>query len=261
MKVAVVGGTGVLGAPLVAALAARGNEVLALSRTAPKALPDGAAHRAVDLTSGQGLAEALAGAEAAVDCSNAPPKAGPAQAVLVEGTRRLLQAEAEAGVHHHVGISIVGCDRVPIPYYRAKAAQEEAIAVGTIPWSLLRASQFHQLLAYMFERCGRLRVLPTGKARLQPIDPTLVATRLAEAVHAGPGGRLPEIAGPRVQTLGELAAAWRQARGKGALPLRVPMIGPVGKPVREGALCNPAAAAGGPTFEQWLGHEGKGGDG
>jgi uncharacterized protein YbjT (DUF2867 family) len=249
MKVAVIGGTGVLGRPLVAELAARGHEVRVLSRKPPRKLPDGVSHRSVDLTIGQGLAEALAGVEVVVDASNSSPRnAGP---VLVEGTKRLLRAGAEAGVRHHVGVSIVGCDRVPMAYYKVKVEQEQAIAAGEVPWSLLRATQFHTLIAWAFGQAGRARVAPTGSARLQPIHPPVAAKRLAEVVHAEPGGRLADIAGPEVLTLTELAKAWRGA-GHRALPLRIPMVGPIGRPLREAALCNPGAAAGGPTFEEWL---------
>jgi uncharacterized protein YbjT (DUF2867 family) len=250
MKVAVVGGTGVLGKPLVASLAASGDEVVALSRSPSRSLPEGATHRRVDLTNGEGLGEGLAGVEIVVDASNSSPRnAGP---VLVEGTRRLLEAGAAAGVRHHVGISIVGCERVPIAYYKVKVEQEEAIEAGDVPWSLLRATQFHTLIAYGLEQAARFRLLPTGKAKLQPVDPPIVAKRLAEAAHAGPAGRLPDIGGPEVRTLSELARSWRDANGRTLLPLRLPMVGPVGRPLREGALCDPGGAAGGSTFEQWL---------
>lgn len=250
MKVAVVGGTGVLGKPLVAELAKRGGEVLALSRKPGPALPEGVAHRRVDLTTGDGLAEALAGVEVVVDASNSNPRnAGP---VLVEGTERLLRAGADAGVRHHIGVSIVGCDKVPMAYYKVKVEQEEAIAAGEVPWSILRATQFHSLLGWAFEQAGRLRLRPTGKAPLQPVDAAVAAARLAEAVHAEPVGRLPEVAGPQVLTMSELAAAWRRVRGQRALPVRIPAVGRILRPVREGALCNTGAAAGGPTFEQWL---------
>src|ERR1044072_2011417 len=168
MKVAVVGGTGVRGKPLGAARAARGDEVLALSRTAPRKLPDGASHRSVDLTTGEGLAEALAGVEVIV------------------------------------GVSIVGCGRVPMAYYKVKVEQEEAIAGAATPWSLLRATQFHPLIAWAFGEAGRLRVVPTRSAPLQPIDPPVVVERLTEAAHGEPAGRLPDIAGPQVHTLTEL---------------------------------------------------------
>lgn len=250
MRVAVVGGTGVLGKPLVAALAARGDEVRALSRTAPRKLPDGASHAQVDLTSGEGLGEALAGVEVVVDASNSNPrKAGP---VLVDGTQRLLAAGAAAGVSHHVGVSIVGCDRVPIAYYKVKVEQEEAIAAGEVPWSLLRATQFHDLLAWGFEQAARFRVLPTGKARIQPVEVGVVVARLGEIAHGEPAGRVPDVSGPEVRTLGELARTWRQADGRRLLPLRLPTVGKVGRPLGEGAICNPAAAAGGPTFDRWL---------
>lgn len=250
MKVAVVGGTGVLGKPLVAELAAGGDEVLALSRNPERSLPAGASHRSVDLTTGEGLDEALAGVEVVVDASNSSPrKAAP---VLVEGTKRLLRAGADAGIRHHICISIVGCDRVPMPYYEVKVEQEEAIAAGEVPWSLLRATQFHTLVAWFFSQAARWRVLPTGKARLQPIDPAVVAQRLADAAHADPAGRLPDVAGPEIQTLAELAGTWRAANGGRLLPLRIPTVGKIGRPIGEGALCDPGVAAGGPTFERWL---------
>src|SRR6476659_8239348 len=180
MKVAVAGGTGVLGKLLVAELAARGE------------LPEGAAHRRVDLSSGAGLAEALAGVEVVVDAANTAPNQGKA---LVAMTQRLLDVAAEAGVRHFLEISIVGCDRVPMPYYKAKVEQEEATAASEVPWSLLRATQFHDLLGWAFDSAARWHLLPTGNARLQPVDVRIVARRLAEAAHAEPAGRLPDIAG------------------------------------------------------------------
>jgi uncharacterized protein YbjT (DUF2867 family) len=250
VKVAVAGGTGVLGALVVAELAARGDDVLALSRTPGDALPGRASHRRIDLTTGEGLADALEGVEALVDASNSNPrKAGP---VLIDGTRRLLGAADEAGVGHYVGVSIVGCDRVPTGYYKVKVAQEEAIAAGPVPWSLLRATQFHGLLAWAFESAARRRLSPRGSARLQPIDAAVVAERLAAAAHAEPRGRLPDVAGPEVLTLSELARTWSAAKKRTLVPLPIPMIGGIGRPLREAALCNPGAAAGGPTFERWL---------
>lgn len=252
MRVAVVGGTGVLGKALVTELAARGDEVRVLSRTAPSKLPEGASHHSVDLTKGEGLAEALSGVEVVLDASNSSPRdAGP---VLVDGTERLLAAGAQAGVRHHVGISIVGCDLVPTSYYKVKVEQEEAIAAGDVPWSLLRATQFHSLLAWALSQAGRARLMPTGSARLQPIEPAVVAARLADVAQAEPAGRLADVAGPEVLTLSDLARRWRRADGRWMLPLPIPMIGKVGRPLREGALCNPGAAAGGETFEQWLAH-------
>jgi len=249
--VAVVGGTGTLGAPVVGELLARGATVRVLSRNAT-AVPDGAEHRRVDLTSGEGLAQALTGADAVVDAANSTKAA---EDVLVAGTKRLLEAGAAAGVGHHVAISIIGIDQVPMSYYRAKLAQEEAIESGPLPFSILRASQFPQLLDSAFAAAARFGVRPTGRAKVQPIDPTVVAARLAEAALADPAGRLPDLAGPRVQTLSELSRAWATARGKHRLPLRIPAWGKMGKALAAGALCDPAAATPGESFEEWLRHE------
>lgn len=250
-----MGGTGGVGSLVVAELARRGDEVVALSRSPGRpALPSGVSHRRADLATGEGLGEGLDGVEVVVDASNALKEA---QDVLVAGTERLLRAEAETDVGHHVAISIVGCDQVPIAYYRAKVAQENAVESGPVPWSLLRATQFHSLLDWAFGRVARFRLLPTGAARLQPIEPAIVATRLADAARSGPGARLPQVAGPEVATLTDLAKAWRRARGRTLLPLRIPMIGKVGRAVGDGALCDPAAAVEGLSFEQWLAGPGR----
>lgn len=249
MRVAVVGGTGMLGASVVAELARRGAEARALSRTAPATLPSGVSHQRIDIASGEGLEAALDGVEVVVEAANSQRRA---RAVLVEGTQRLLAAEAAAGVRHHVAISIVGCDRVPYSYYRAKVAQEEVVTGGPVPWTLLRATQFHPLLGKAFAASARLRLRPTGAARFQPVDVGVVAARLAEAVQAGPAGRLPDLAGPEVRTLGELSRAWQRADGRALVPLRVPSLGRFARSLRDGGLCEPDAAAPGPTFEEWL---------
>jgi uncharacterized protein YbjT (DUF2867 family) len=250
MRIAVVGGTGTLGALVVAELAARGDEVRIVSRRAPAAPPAaGVTHRRADLASGEDLAEAVAGVETVVDAANELRRA---RAVLVGGTRRLLAAEAAAGVGHHVAVSIVGCDRVPLAYYGAKVAQEEAVTTGPVPWSVLRATQFHQLLDAIFRATARFRVVPSGNARLQPIDPRVVASGVADAVHAGPAGRLPNLAGPHVEALSELADAWRARRGRRVVSLHVPTVGRAARRMRAGELCDPGAAAGGLTFAQWL---------
>jgi uncharacterized protein YbjT (DUF2867 family) len=245
--VAVVGGTGTLGALVVRELLMRGATVRVLSRNAT-GVPAGATHHRVDLTSGEGLARALAG----VDAANSTKAA---EDVLVAGTRRLLEAEAAAGVTHHVAISIIGIEQVPISYYRAKLAQEHAIESSPLPYSLLRAAQFPQLLDSAFAAAARFGVRPTGAAKVQPIDPGIVAARLADAALAAPAGRLPDLAGPKVQTLSELSRAWATARGKHRLPLRVPAWGKMGKALAAGALCDPAAATPGEDLEEWLRHE------
>ena len=251
MRIAVVGGTGLLGSLVVRELAAGGDEVRVLSRRAPARMPAGISHRHIDLAAGVGLAAGVEGMEAVVDASNALKEA---EGVLVEGTRRLLEAESAAGVGHHIAISIVGCDRTPWAYYDAKTAQEEAVAAGPVPWSTLRATQFHQLLSGTFESAGRYRVAPASRRiRLQPIDPAVVAKRLAEIAHAGPAGRVPDIAGPAVQSLSDLSRAWRRHAGRRLFPIPAPIPGKLGRALREASLCNPEAATDGPTFAEWLG--------
>jgi uncharacterized protein YbjT (DUF2867 family) len=253
MRVAVIGGTGELGALVVAELAARGDEVRAVSRSAPAAgtLPAGVAHARADLASGDGLHAALDGVEVVLDASNDRRRA---RQVLVDGTRRLTAAGADAGVRHHVAISIVGCDRVPHPYYEAKVAQEQALAQAPLPWSLLRATQFHALIAGMLAASARMRVLPKVRIPLQPIDTAVVARRLAELSRAEPAARVPDVAGPQVERLDELALRWRAHARRRLLPLRVPprALGRGAREMAAGLLTEPAAAVDGPTFAQWL---------
>jgi uncharacterized protein YbjT (DUF2867 family) len=251
MTVAVVGGTGTLGSLVVAELLGRGERVAVLSRR-PDGVPAGAEHRRVDLTTGEGLDLALDGVSAVVDAANSQKGA---KATLVEGTRRLAAAGARAGVANHVTISIVGCDRLKMSYYDAKVAQEQALEAGEVPWTILRATQFHQLLDTAFAAAARFGVRPTGIGKVQPIDPTIVAARLADAALAAPAGRLPDLAGPRVQTLSELSGAWATARGKRRLHLRIPAWGTMGKGLTAGAICDERAAVPGEDFEEWLRHE------
>jgi nucleoside-diphosphate-sugar epimerase len=227
--------------------------VRAVSRNAPDAgaLPAGVAHAAADLVSGDGLRAALDGVEVVVDASNDRRRA---REVLVEGTTRLLAAEQDAGVRHHVAISIVGCDRVPNSYYKAKVAQEQALAAAPLPYSLLRATQFHALIAGVFTAAARVRLLPQVRVPLQPIDTAVVARRLAELAHAEPAGRVPDVGGPQVESLDALARQWRAHTHRRLLPLRIPprALGAGGREMAAGLLTDPAAAVAGPTFAQWF---------
>lgn len=250
MKTAVVGGTGHVGSLVVAELAARGDEVRIVSRRAPARLPDGdVEHRAVDLAGGAGLVEALDGVETVVNAVGDPR--GSVE-VLVEGTRRLLAAEAQAGVGHHVAISIVGTDRSQVGFHKATLAQEQVLLDGPVPWSIVRATQFHTLVDQVLGMLASKRLLPRGSGRLQPIDPAVVASWLADAAHGGPAGRLPDIAGPEVLTLSQLAQTWRLRHPGRYLPLPIGRLGSFGRALHDGVLTDPAARVEGPTFAQWL---------
>jgi len=249
MRIAVVGGTGTLGAPVVAALEGRGHEVRSLSR--------GSADHPVDLTTGSGLRPALDGCEVVVDASNgAGAKA--AQAVLVDGSRRLLEVEAAVGVAHHVAVSIVGCEKVPgLAYYRAKVAQEDVVRSGPVPWTLVRATQFHDLLDTWFSGAAKLGLRPALAAPVQPVDVGDVGDAIADVVDAvrgqdAAGGRTVSVAGPQVATLAELARTWREVTGRGRVPVRVPMWGGL-RAVAAGVLVDESPdVRGTTTFASWV---------
>jgi uncharacterized protein YbjT (DUF2867 family) len=143
---------------------------------------------------------------------------------------------------------------VPHPYYKAKVAQEEALASGTVPWTLLRATQFHTFVVTGLTTPARFRVLPKVHVPLQPIDTAVVARRLANLVHAEPVGRVADVGGPQVETLAALGEQWRAHTGRRLVPLRVPprALGKGGREMAAGLLTDPAAAIDGPTFAQWL---------
>ncbi len=225
MEIAIIGGTGLLGRQVSEELRARGHEVRAVSRGAPK-------YRA-DLTTGAGLDEALAGCDAVVDASNNSTKS--AGATLVEGTRRLLTAGRRAGAPHHVCVSVVGCDQIPMGYFQVKAAQEKLVAEGPLPWTVIRATQFHEYLAAMLGAGARYGILPAPRALVQPVASAEVARAVADAVVSGPRqGRL-EVAGPELADLRDLARTWRRAAGSRAVLLPLPLPGALGRALRGGA--------------------------
>lgn len=196
MRAAIAGGTGTLGRPLTDLLRAQGHDARPLSRSAPQ-FP-------VDLRSGDGLAAALDGVDVVFHAHNG------GKAVLLDGSRRLLWA-ADA---HHVLVSIVGIEDVPVPYYRWKLAQEELVRGSGRPWSIVRATQFHELVA----KLERFR----SRAQFQPVDPRDVAEVCAQVGAGHPLGRAVQVAGPERVTL------------TGPIPLPLPPR--LGRALRAGKL-------------------------
>ena len=244
MEILVIGATGLIGHEVARALHDRGASVRAASRTS--------ADRPVDLTTGAGLADALDGADVVVDASNGPPGGERARPVLVDGTRRLLAAEALAGVRHHVAVSIVGIDAVPLPYYRLKLEQEALVAGGPVPWSVVRATQVHELVDGLLSAAARRRVAPRSRARLQPAAASEVGAAVAEVALGAPRGRV-DVAGPEVRTVTELAALRRRAGRPGGVPVPVPLPRRLGRPLRAGNLTAARADVTTATsFERWL---------
>jgi uncharacterized protein YbjT (DUF2867 family) len=249
MNIAVVGGTGTVGSLAVAELARRGHQVRVLSRS-PGAVEDVLRHP-VDLSTGAGLDAGLAGVQVVLDAANAT-RGRALREVLVGGTRRLLEAGARAGVQHHVLISIVGIESVPVGYYKVKLEQEEALAAARVPVTVLRATQFHQLVAGVMKASSRFGVLPGGRIQLQPVDPAEVAVRLAEIIEGGPGEGRQELAGPEILPLGELARTWMAATGKRRPSIPIPPLSGTVRALQRGALTSSSASRGQLTFAEWL---------
>jgi uncharacterized protein YbjT (DUF2867 family) len=165
-----------------------------------------------------------------------------------------VRAAARAGVRHLVFISIIGADRVPIVYLRAKLAAERAVADSGVPWTTLRAAQFHDLVLTVVRTLARLPVLPVpGGMRVQPVDARDVAGRLVELALGSPAGLVPDLAGPRVYGLDELARGYLRAAGKRRpmVPVRIP--GRIGRAYRAGDnLSLDGATIGRHTWEEFL---------
>jgi uncharacterized protein YbjT (DUF2867 family) len=244
--VLVTGGSGLLGREVVARLAAAGHAVRILSRSGsadPRAVPG-------DLGTGAGLDAAVAGVAAVVHCAS---DFGDPQRIDVEGTRRLVEAARRAGRAHVVDVSIVGVDRIPWAYYRAKALAEQVVTSSGLPWTVLRATQFHEFAAAQLARLTRLPVVPAPRGwRFQPIEVGEVAARLAAAVDDGPAGRLPDVGGPEVLSIADLARRHLAATGRRRPVVTLPVPGAFSAALRSGANLAPDNRAGGRTFAQFL---------
>lgn len=252
-NVLVTGAAGTLGRLAVTHLSAAGYRVRGMGRReVPEDLLAGVEWERADLQTGEGLVEAVRGMDVIVHVASSPFKH--TWQIDVEGTRRLLNQAREAGVAHVVYISIVGIERIPFAYYQAKLAAERLIQNSGLAWSVLRATQFHSLIDLGLQALARFPLLlavPTD-LRFQLIDQDEVAQRLCEVVQAGPAGRLPDIGGPEVCSLGELTRNWLRARGmrRIVLPFRLP--GKVARGFRRGDNTCPQQAAGKRTWDEWL---------
>jgi|SRR5579859_4212905 len=243
MRIAIVGGTGTLGSLVAAELGQRGNDVRVLSRNTP-------GYR-VDLTTGDGLEGALDGCDVVVDTSNNSSKR--AAEILVGGSRRLLDAERTARVGHHVCVSIVGCEQVPVGYFQAKAEQERVVEQGQVPWSTVRATQFHEYALAMFSAGARWGVLPVPGARLQTVACAEVAPVVADVATGTPRKERITVAGPEVTGARDLARTWRSVTGRRVALVPVAVPGKLGRALRGGALTTARPDVRGTvTFGDWL---------
>ncbi|MEJ2865786.1 SDR family oxidoreductase [Actinomycetospora flava] len=236
MTVLVTGGTGTLGRALVPLL----DDPRVLSRRA------GPGRAVADLDTGEGLDAATAGVSTVLHLAGRPKGDSASTARVVEAARK-------AGVGHLVHISIVGADRIPLGYYREKVRSEELVAGSGLPFTILRATQFHDLLATLFATSARAGVLPVlAGASFQPVAVADVAARLATLAAGPPQGRVPDLGGPEVRTMADLARTWARATGRRrpVIPLRLPSA--IARGFRAGAHLAPGHADGVVTFEQFL---------
>ena len=245
MKIGIVGGTGTAGRATAHALERLGHEVVVLSRA-----------RGVDVLSGKGLDEALVGVQAVVDAGNVMAS-GPEEEMkraFVTATKNLLQAEARAGVKHHVLLSIIGIDRTPgNAHYVAKRAQEQALLNSPVPVSILRVSQFSEFaqMALSWTRQGDTAHLPP--LLLQPIAASEVGEALAELAVGAAQGRVRDLAGPEALDLIDMVRRISAAKGDKLRILpswRTPLAGP--EAAGESMLAGSDARLGEITFDRWL---------
>jgi uncharacterized protein YbjT (DUF2867 family) len=241
----VTGGTGSLGSRVVNRLNDASREVRALSRSGRDGTVKG------DLLTGEGLEQAVEGVDVIVHCASSPTKT---RQTDVEGTGRLLRAASRAGISHFVFVSIVGVDRNPYyPYYRMKLEVERMIERSAVPWTILRATQFHEFVLRMIQFLDRLPVMMMPKGfLLQPIDIGEVADRLVELAFSGPVGRASDVGGPEVRTAAEFARVYFEAAVRSRRVVEVPVPGKMARAWREGAHLSPDQRYGKITWEEFL---------
>lgn len=254
MRIAVIGGTGHAGRAAVVEAAARGHEVVVVGRTEPRDPVPGTTFARADVTTGEGLADALRGVDAVLDASNiASQNERTATAFFVGATKRLVEAGAAAGVRRHVVLSIVGIDDVPTGYYQAKLAQERAARAGSVPVTVVRATQFHDFPGQLLDVVARGPVAVVPSIPVQPVSTHDVAQALLDAAEAGEPADLVQVGGPERRDLVDLARRTLEAQGRKVLVLRLRVPGEAGRRMRAGGLLlGEGGRRGTERFEDWL---------
>ncbi|MBY8856815.1 NAD(P)H-binding protein [Nocardia sp. CA2R105] len=215
MKVAVMGGTGLIGSQVVKDLTAAGHQAV------PYSLSSG-----VDVISGQGLGEAVAGADVVVNLTNSPTFDEASLAFFQTSMDNLLAAARKAGVAHVVILSIVGTDQVPeLDYYRAKALQENLLAAGPIPYSIVRATQFMEFMDAVLSWTADADTVRLPATPIQPIASKDVAAAVARVAAGAPLNGIRNIAGPEIFTLDELGRITLSHKGDNRTVLTDPTAG------------------------------------
>ena len=243
MKIVVIGGTGLIGSKVVANLKHKGHEVMA---AAPKT--------GVNTITGEGLKEAVAGAQVVVDLANSPSFEDKAVLEFFQTSgRNLLAAEAAAGIRHHVALSIVGTDRSDNGYFRAKVAQEKLITTSGIPYTIIRATQFMEFLGGIVASSVDGNIVRISPGLFQPIAADDVAAAVADVALAAPKNGIVEIAGPDRAPFNEIVARYLKAIGDPRQVVRDPEARYFGGQVEEHSLVPLGEARlGRIAFDEWL---------
>src|SRR6201997_2792471 len=243
MKIVVIGGAGLIGWKTVAILHQGGHEVLAAS---PKS--------GVNSITGEGLKEAMAGAQVVIDLANSPSFEDKAVLEFFETSgRNLLAAEAAAGVRHHVALSIVATDRTDNGYFRAKVAQEKLIVASGVPYTIVRATQFLEFLGGIADSSADGNVVRLPPVEFQPIAADDVAAIVADVALAAPRNGIVEIAGPERAPFNEIVARYLKAVGDRREVVRDPDAGYWGGRVEAHSLVPLGEARLGRIgLEEWL---------
>jgi uncharacterized protein YbjT (DUF2867 family) len=246
-EILVTGATGTLGRKVVGEATGAGHRVRAMSRRDHVGYT-GVHWQRADLLTGEGIDAAVDGVDAIVNCATQPTGGKDVKAV-----QNLIAAAKRAGVGNLVHVSIVGIDRIPLPYYKTKLRVEDALEASGIGHTVLRATQFHELIETTFSIQRFSPALFTLRGvRFQPIDTRDVAARLVELADGGPAGRVADIGGPAVHTHAELARMFLAARGSRRAVVQAPAPGRIIAGFRSGANLTPDNALGTVGFEDYL---------
>ncbi|WP_298182174.1 NAD(P)H-binding protein [Saccharomonospora sp.] len=247
--VVVTGGTGTLGREVVRGLQADGHDVVITSRKAPPSVRDRVRTVRVDYHSPVALRAAFEGADTVVHCAT---RLAGQQGGDVDLGGRVFDAARGAGCGHLVYISIVGVDRIPLRYYQAKLETERLVEDCGLPWTILRATQFHELVVRLLNGLTRPPLALIPDIAMQPIAAAEAGARLAELAAARPAGRVPDLGGPEIVAAPRLARWYLEATGRRRRIRPIRLFGSVYEAYRAGHHLTPANAAGTITFQDYL---------
>lgn len=259
MRILIAGGTGTSGRVLAVRARDAGHTVRVLSRSSASPVPPGVELVGGDLVTARGLERAVAGVDAVVDVSNIEnPRESVTRRFFTAGTDHLVSAEQRAGVEHHLVVSIVGIDDVPLGYYRAKVAQEAALVTASartgVGHTILRATQFHDFAPLTLRRLrlGPLAAVPA--MHLQPVHLRDLADHVLGLLDRGPQGRAADLGGPQQEGLVDMVRRYVAvtATGAGVRVLPLPLLGPMRRLDAAGTLRLAGGVRGRLTFDDWL---------